>query len=526
MSDQQLIVGDFIEWMRGAQWSVQNGFLPKAHAIIADPPYFLGSIAKTLGGKNAAPAKFGKDGSFNRLSRGFMGKKWDGFDDVWQYQAWVTEWASLLLDYVYPGAILAMFGGTRTYHRLAAGLEDAGWDVFDCMMYIYGTGFPKAADIGKLIDKSEGVEREIIGTTRGRSATAGSMLDDDNYVWKQSFPVTSASTPNAQRFDGYKTALKPAFEPIVLARAPRGKEGYADLALNYGTGALNIDGCRIPYTGDTDSRTFGGSWKTDKGGKNVYELGFDGDEQSVSPLGRYPANLLLDEAAAVLLDAQSGNSQSNDHIDHEAKQSGQVYGWAKSEKYQRSTGYTDSGGASRFFYTSKASSWEREVGLTELGVTPRSSGAWINNPDLSEKFPDHNPRQRRNTHPTVKPIRLISYLASLLLPPVLDVPRRILVPFAGSGSEMIGCELAGWDEVVGIEREAEYCAINEARRRWWSGFTSYEDAEKDYKRDHHETAAERADRENKQSGDQLDFFGEMMPNDNELVNTEQYALFA
>lgn len=455
----ELIQADLLKWLRDNQWLVQNGYIPKAHAVIGDPPYGLE----------------------------FMGKEWDKHATPQDYQAWVTEWATLLLDFVYPGAVLALFGGTRTYHRLAAGLEDAGWEVFDCMMYLYGSGFPKAADIGKAIDRKAGAEREVVGqSNRGAGASPQKLdnhghgdtgigyLDGNGKV----FNLTAPATPAAQRWDGYKTALKPAYEPIVLARAPRGSTTYADLAQQYGTGAINIDGGRIKANGDV----IRSSHNVTIGGNGIYQGGRAYETGSVDGR-RYPANLALDEHAAKLLDAQSGESVSK-RTDRGRgfSSNGSNEGWKRKSHdnpdYQHIIGgFDDSGGASRFFYTAKAPSWEREAGLSDFDPTIVNDGR---NTPIDNAYQRGDTR-RRNTHPTLKPIQLCQWLATLLLPPPLDTPRRLLVPFAGSGSEMIGAQLAGWDEIVGVEREAEYCAINEARRRWWAKFKTYEQAELAYR---------------------------------------------
>ena len=137
----------------------------------------------------------------------------------------------------------------------------------------------------------------------------------------------------------------------------------------------------------------------------------------------------------------------------------------------------DEHGVSRFFYTAKAPSWEREAGLADFTAQTVTDGRETPIDNAYQR----GETQRRNIHPTVKPIRLIHWLASMLLPPPLDVPRRVLVPFAGSGSEMIGCALAGWEDVTGIERDPHYAAINEARREWWGQFGTYEQAETAYR---------------------------------------------
>lgn len=494
MSNQTLYHQDLFDWLNENLESVRSGDIPKAHAVIADPPYFLGSITKRFGKKNSSPAKYGKDGSFNRLSKGFMGKTWDGFENVWEYQAWVTAWAEMLLDFVHPGAVLAMFGGTRTYHRLVSGLEDAGWEIFDSVLaWNYANGFPKAADIGKLIDRKAGAERKIIGKDIHSANRSKTILRGGEY--KGGFTtipegeryITEPSTDEAKIWNGYKTTLKPAYEPIVLARAPRGNYGYADLATQFGTGALNIDGGRVEYRGEVDPRTFGGSWKTDKAANNVYEGGYAGENQEVSSLGRYPANFALicdcendqheDGCPIRVLDQQSGNLPPGGNLSGKEPGEPMTHVYNGNLGRKEWIGYQDRCGASRFYYQVKSPSWEREVGLYEMEETVVGDGRKKSIDNAYQR----GETKRRNTHPTVKPIRLIEWLAKLLLPPELDIPRRILIPFAGSGSEMIGCQLAGWDEIIGIEREEEYCQINEARRKWWSGFSSYDEAEKYYK---------------------------------------------
>lgn len=446
MSDH-LIHTDAIDWLRANQWQAQNGFYPKSHAVLCDPPYFLGSMTKRYGKEGCAPCGAGKDGSFRRLSAGFMGKQWDGFDSVWHYQDWVTEWAALLLDFVYPGAILMAFGGTRTYHRLAAGLEDAGWDVVDSMHYIYGTGFPKSHDISKAIDArvqyggSNSRRIKQANDTRPGNSRIRTGNRNNGILGERVGPREVRDTPataEAEAWQGYGTALKPAFEPVVIARAPRGSATYAQLAQQYGTGAFNIDGSRIETNGEVI--TFKHTEKTSRsaGIKGNPSAARDG-QTWVNATGRWPANILLDEEAAALLDAQCGERLS---------------------------------GASRFFFTAKASSFEREAGLENFTPTTVNDG---------RQTPIDNPFQRgetlrRATHPTMKPLRLNEYLARLLLPPATVGERRLLIPFAGVASEMIGAHLAGWDVVTGLEREAEYIEQGRARLQWWTQFDSYEEA--------------------------------------------------
>ncbi len=398
---------DVVAWLRGREWLAQNGHAPRYHAVLCDPPYFLGSIVKRFGAIGAAEAStpIGQ-----RMARGFMGQTWDGFESPWHYQAWVTDWATLLLSHVYPGAVLLAFGGTRTYHRLASGLEDAGWGVCDSLIYLYGSGFPK----GK------------------------------NYL----------ALPEA--WHGHNIALKPAYEPVVLARAPRASHTFAALARAFGTGAINVDGARVKTNGDSPKEWVtprGGIWTTDSSATS---------ERVDNPAGRWPANVILDEHAAAALDAQSGESVSTGGRIGNKDGGIAVPGgrWEKGDP-----GYGDSGGASRYFYCAKAAAWEREAGLS-----------------------------KRSPHPTVKPIALTEYLARLILPPALDEPRRLLVPFAGSGSEMIGALLAGWDVVTGIEQSPEYVALAEARLAWWARFGSYEQARAAWDAEQGEQARREAER--------------------------------
>ena len=376
MTDYKLVQAELIDWLTQNEEKVLDGTFPKFHAILADPPY--------------------------ALPGGFMNKKWDQFSSPQAYQAWVTEWASLLLKFVYPGAVGMFFGGTRTVHRLTSGLEDAGWEIADCLMYLYGSGFPK------------------------------------NHSFRRV----------GEAWEGHGTALKPAYEPVVLARAPRDGT-YAQCATKYGTSALNVDGARIPANGEETARVNSGA----KGNGYLYGASVTYDSET-HPAGRWPANVILDDVAAAALDAQSGERPAGGAVTgNEPSYTGKtgIYGTMGRQKWEP---YQDGGGPSRFFYTSKASTWERTAGMDE-----------------------------RSNHPTVKPADLTRYLATLLLPPELDESRRILVPFAGIGSEMLGAILAGWDSVVGIEQSEDYITQAHKRLAWWSQFDSIEAAKKAYQQE-------------------------------------------
>lgn len=324
------------------------------------------------------------------------------------------------------------------------------------------SGFPKSHDISKALDREAGAEREVVGTkidiSTGRSmspkqarAGAGKGLHEGyDRPWRHDpehtermTQVTAPATPDAHRWQGYGTALKPAYEPVILARAPRAPHTYAALAREFGTGAINIDGSRI---GTGEDRTPGGK----SGDTAIWTEDRSNDRLERPEGGRWPANVILDETAAGMLDEQSGESVSTGgRSNNQFRADNAIYGKGQENTQQCDPGYGDVGGASRFFYTAKAAAWERTAGLSE-----------------------------RSKHPTMKPIRLTEYLAKMLLPPI---PARLLVPFSGVGSEMIGAQLAGWDEIDGIEQDADYCVDAYNRIVWWNQFSSYEEAQKHYK---------------------------------------------
>ena len=192
------------------------------HACVTDPPYHLTSIVKRFGGENAAPAQFGRDGAYARASAGFMGKTWDGGDIALRPETWVE-----VLRVLKPGAHLLAFGGTRTFHRMACAIEDAGFEIRDTVMWVYGSGFPKSHDVSKGIDKAAGAEREVIGPSARRvsgkpnqrtSGLCGSSTFAE-YVGMGA-TVTAPATPEAATWSGWGTALKPSFEPLIVARKP------------------------------------------------------------------------------------------------------------------------------------------------------------------------------------------------------------------------------------------------------------------------------------------------------------------
>lgn len=352
----------------GDGWQVHHGscldVLPtlpdnSVDSIVTDPPYELG----------------------------FMGKKWDSTGVAFNSEVWLE-----CLRVLKPGGHLLAFGGSRTWHRIAVAIEDAGFEVRDSIAWLYGSGFPKSLDISKAIDK----------------------VSDEAKQWQ-----------------GWGTALKPAFEPVVVARKPLTGTVAANV-LEWGTGGLNIDGTRIG--------TDGGTKKIDpdksSASQNAFGTGLNGGTVADLNAGRWPANVMLDEFTAALVDEQSGVSKSQSGTFTITRSSGS---WDRQDKGMfdagRSStfeGYGDSGGASRFFYVAKANKRDRNEGLDESGA--------------------------KNFHPTVKPTDLMRQLVRLVTPP----GGTVLDPFTGSGSTGKAAILEGFN-FIGIEITEDYLPIIEGR---------------------------------------------------------------
>lgn len=378
----------------------------------------------------------------------FMGKRWD-YDvpsqDIWEECLRVLK----------PGGYLLSFAGSRTYHRMAVRIEDAGFEIRDQIMWVYGSGFPKSMDISKQIDKREGAEREVVGSRVDAFGDAElSETDDGRNLWgKQStkeVPVFSntATSDLAKQWEGWGTALKPAHEPIVMARKPfRG--AVVDNVLEWGTGGINIDESRIgtDETLSIGSGKVGYLYKTDGSNKG---------EQHIA--GRFPANIIFDEEAGRMLDEQSGVKHGNNkgaytYKDNEYK----VEGFINNVKPNSPSNYGDTGGASRFFYCPKTSKTDRNEGLEDFedkltqGMRANAGPALVGDDESGRTT-------AKNNHPTVKPTDLMLYLIRLVTPR----GGTTLDPFMGSGSTGKGAVRGGFD-FVGIEREQEYFEIAEAR---------------------------------------------------------------
>lgn len=370
--------------------------------IITDPPYGIGFMGKewdnfnprsvknntekssrkksylnpersTGARRGASPAL--EAGRYNRTLEGQIG-----------FQNWFEKIAKEMLRVAKPGATLLCFGGSRTFHRLACAIEDAGWIVKDTLAWLHGQGFPKASDIKSQMAKKE-----------------------------------EAKTKNSEKWNGWKShGLKPAFEPIIMAIKPN-DGSYAENALKWDIGGLNIDGGKI--------------------GK----------------MNRFPANVILDEETAKILDKQSGKRPAGTFP--KKRGSTAFFGLGDAENRNEFVGQLkDTGGASRFFYVAKAGTKERNIGLEDFEEKQATDGCIRNNPESVRKY-QANSALRKNIHPTVKPLKLMEYLCVLTKTPTGGI---VLDPFTGSGTTLMAAKKNGRD-FIGIEKEKEYISIAEAR---------------------------------------------------------------
>jgi len=470
------------------------------HAALLDPPYHLTHETATKGNlswnsryKQVQEAKNG----------GFMGKKWDGGNIAFRPETWEA-----IASVLHPGAFIMAFSSCRTLHRMMVAMEDSGLVLHPVVMcWANGAGFPKATRIrdGKQEDTGE---TETLSDIRSGSMHAGR---DTSKTYTR--PVMQDKSPFAGHRYGLQ-ALKPAIEimiiaskpfadcstdsspkshllPIVVAQKPYGGRPV-DVITQTGAGAFWIDGARI---GTDVIKTHGkrdGTGTSLEWSKYTSPCDWNGNEHK----GRWPANFLLcclptctpdahdPDCPAARLDRQSGQT-STTGFRSERSRNAIVENTQWLTNNHRSTEYPgDTGGASRFFfravadaideaepvrYCAKASRRERNAGCDGLPEKTRQQDGSPENWDLSEAKVRSRmtTKPQGNHHPTVKPISLVKYCASLLLPPAAYAPRRILVPFAGSMSEAIGAMLAGWEEIVAIELDPEYVAIGKARLAWW-----------------------------------------------------------
>ena len=375
----------------------------------------------------------------------FMGKAWDKID-VYPF---TMGWGKEVFRVLKPGAWLAAFGGTRTWHRQACGLEDAGFEYRDTLMWLYGSGFPKSLDVSKAIDKAAGAVRPVVGSRRADDIRGGNFKNFEEKTMEYSYTIPA--TPEALKWQGWGTALKPAWEPILLCRKPLDGT-VAGNTLTHGTGGINVDGCRIEAQNRKIGVTLGPGIETKVAyGNGINCRPIDWQE---SNLGRWPSNLLLDEESAKMLDEQSGVLESGSRA--EGVRTGMGYFGGNGDGGPAIEG--NIGGASRFFYIAKASRSERERGVKGPKVFLPTMGDGIG---AREHSPDEPNAHVRNHHPTVKPLALMQWLVRLVTPK----EGICLEPFAGSGTTILACQLEGRD-CLGIEKDAEYEPIIRGRLGW------------------------------------------------------------
>jgi len=388
---------------------------------------------------------------------GFMGKTWDNSGIAYSVELWQQ-----CLRVLKPGGHLLAFGGTRTWHRLGVAIEDAGFEIRDNIAWLYGSGFPKSHNISKAIDKLYGAEREVIGKSNRHGG--GTMQGHSFQVLPVIPDITAPATAEAKEWDGWGTALKPAFEPIVVARKPL-IGTVAENVLKYGTGAINIDASRIGFA--EDDKPSAGNRTATFGALETQSGGDGSGGYEANNVGRWPANIILDEHTAKLLDEQSGVSKSGKAgIRTSDGFNANAYGSGMGIKAGQANGeFGNSGGASRFFYVAKANKKDRNEGLDDL-VAQESAGKGNGLGRLCAicgasilkpcECPDRtfvNP-PKQNFHPTVKPTALMQYLVRLVTPE----GGTVLDPFTGSGSTGKAAILEG-KQFIGIELTEEYLPI-------------------------------------------------------------------
>jgi DNA modification methylase len=429
------------------------------HAVVTDPPYgleFMGKEWDSFGGRRDAGSRggTGDKGLLPGYGRGGTSADVARFKQRSSraYQEWCEDWAAECLRVLRPGGYLLAFGGTRTFHRLACAVEDAGFEIRDSIAWLYGSGFPKSLDVGKAIDKAAGAQREVVGVKPGHEGFAGRSTNGHldrsdggtHEGWQRPWTeaedaaekyhaLTAPATSAAREWAGWGTALKPAFEPVVVARKPLAGS-VAGNVQEWGTGALNIDACRVSAApGDYDHPG------NDLGHRDD-ETDWRFHKRQVEPhaAGRWPTNVVLDGSQADALDQQSGERP----VSGAARKGADVAAGAAPGEGWGNVGrvggalHNDSGGASRFFptfrYQAKAPTTERPTYTTPDG--------------------------RKVAHPTVKPLGLMRWLVRLVTPP----GGVVLDPFAGSGATVEACLIEGFD-CIAIERDPESLPLIQIR---------------------------------------------------------------
>ena len=384
---------------------------------------------------------------------GFMGKSWDASGIAYDLEVWRE-----CLRVLKPGGHLLAFGGSRTYHRLACAIEDAGFEIRDQIMWVYGSGFPKSLDVSKAIDKAAGVE-----FSAQPASGVGFMRPDgrDGYnITKNKLTRVGETSDDARIWEGWGTALKPAHEPIVVARKPLVGTVAANV-LEWGTGAINIDGTRIPHLSEADraSATPQGKVTSNRFAGAAPDVANDGRVEVARPdtsFGRWPANFIHDGSDEVLELFPETRSGANP-----TRRGGLGYHGASGQSDVERRRLAEQGSAARFFYCAKASKTERNAGLEHLPT--KTAGEVTDRKEGSDGLKSPRAGAGRtsgatNFHPTVKPLDLMRYLIRLVTPP----NGTVLDPFAGSGTTLVAA-IHEQKHAIGIELTDDYWPIVEAR---------------------------------------------------------------
>lgn len=459
-----IIHGDCLEKLKELE---QNS----VDSLVTDPPYGLSKepdIAEVMlhwcGGTPYA-----------HKNRGFMGKSWDNFVPGPEY--WHACYRVMK-----PGSHGLVFAGARTQDLMSIALRFAGFEIRETIMWFYGSGFPKSHNISKAIDKTAGAERKVIGKYHYPDGSVDRSIiscDESRTVLGKghkggSIDITTPATSETKRWSGWGTALKPAYEPIILIRKPLSEKTIAANVLKWNCGAINIDASRIGTNDNLNGGTYAKSTTVNGVSQSMAgPLKNAIGKLFTQPQGRFPANLLFscvclsetheENCPVAELDRQSGvlKPGGQKRSNRECKGINTHFG----SKIESQVKHTDSGGASRFFYVAKASKRERNLGCE--GLEDKESG--IKN-GSGRGFSEVDPYRiilNRNNHPTVKPQKLMSYLIKLITPE----KGIILDPFLGSGSTGVAAKSLGFS-FIGIEQDSEYIKIAKTRLEYENGKTN------------------------------------------------------
>jgi hypothetical protein len=482
-----VIRGDVLDYLSGSLWQRQY-YGEYFHLLFSDWPYNLDSITKRFGGSSSAPAQFGRDGAFARQSAGFMGARWDT-DLAYQPETWQA-----ITPHLYPGAFTASFTHPRKQHRLAMAQEAAGYVMNPALYQLgwcYSSGKPNGTNMGLLLDKRAGVEREVIGLYQRPDGSkprvnvkapkfSGNTYNNGQAGYNGNDPIlTAPATPLAQIWAGhqYGSPLAPELEPIIIAQAPW-KGDRLNTVTTTGAGAVNIEagkqgmpgrghpghlvithhpGC--VYRGEKMIKPAGGDRTgNEPTGQPGYKAVCYGDFGKRTPFTHQvnengmlavPAYDCHPDCPAARLDSQTGDEKSY-HF-HQADWTHEI------EERLAST--------NPVFYHGKVQANERNLGCDDLPLKERRRV----NPGGYEREKRFAPTQQRNDHPTLKPIALTKWIAGLFSTPAAYAPRRCLIPTCGTGSEAIGALLSGgFDEIIAVELDPKFADIACRRLSWWS----------------------------------------------------------